>query len=95
MINRQIKIANPIGVHSRPAALLVQVASKFNSSIWIEKDEKRANAKSIMGLMSLILCDGDVITVIVDGDDENDAIKAIAKLVESGFDEMVAKELTQ
>ncbi|MEZ0537544.1 HPr family phosphocarrier protein [Caldicellulosiruptoraceae bacterium PP1] len=95
MINKQIVIEHPIGVYSRPAALLVQVASKFSSYIWIEKNEKRANAKSIMGLMSLVLCEGDKINLIADGTDENIAIEAIEKLINSNFDEKMVEELTK
>lgn len=95
MQNIQMKIENSQGISSRAAALLVQVASKFKSFIWIEKDEKRANAKSIMGLMSLIVNYGDMVNIITDGEDEKEALAAVIKLINSDFDEEVAKELTK
>lgn len=91
----QMKIENSQGITSRAAALLVQVASKFKSLILIEKDEKRANAKSIMGLMSLMVNYGDEVTIIADGEDEKEALEAVIKLIKSDFSEQVADEITQ
>lgn len=65
------------GLEARPVALLVQVASQYDSSIYLEYAEKRVNAKSIMGMMTLILTAGDTVTVTADGADENDAVNAI------------------
>lgn len=65
------------GLEARPIALLVQVASQFESSVYIEYNEKRVNAKSIMGMMTLILAAGDSVTVTADGSDENAAVDAI------------------
>ncbi|WAM31998.1 HPr family phosphocarrier protein [Caldicellulosiruptor naganoensis] len=95
MQSLQMKVENSQGISSRGAALLVQVASKFKSIIWIEKEEKRANAKSIMGLMSLMVNYGDDITIITEGEDEKEALDAIVKLINSDFSEEVAKEITQ
>ena len=65
------------GLEARPVALLVQVASQYDSSIYLEYNEKRVNAKSIMGMMTLVLTAGDSVTVSADGSDENDAVDAI------------------
>lgn len=72
-----IKIPN--GLEARPVALLVQVASQYESEIYVECDEKKVNAKSIMGMMSLGLASGEEVTVTVDGPDEEEAIKSIEK----------------
>ena len=77
MKKKSITIQLENGLEARPIAMLVQVASRYESSIYIETGEKKVNAKSIMGMMSLILKTGDTITVSADGKDEDDAIKAI------------------
>lgn len=72
-----IKIPN--GLEARPVALLVQVASQYESEIYVESEEKKVNAKSIMGMMSLGLASGEEVTVMVEGPDEKKAIKSIEK----------------
>jgi len=71
----QIKLEN--GLEARPIALLVQVASQYDSSIYIESEGKRVNAKSIMGMMTMVLSAGDTVTVSADGSDESTAIEGI------------------
>ena len=71
----QIRLEN--GLEARPVALLVQVASQYDSSIYIEYGNKRVNAKSIMGMMTLILAAGDTVTVTAEGKDETEAVDAI------------------
>lgn len=71
----QIKLEN--GLEARPIALLVQVASQYDSSIYIESEGKRVNAKSIMGMMTMVLSAGDTVTVSADGTDESTAIEGI------------------
>ncbi len=79
MIKKQIMIKIPNGLEARPVALLVQVASQYESEIYVESEEKKVNAKSIMGMMSLGLASGEEVTVSVDGPDEKEAIKDIEK----------------
>ena len=79
MTTKQILINIPTGLEARPVAVLVQVASKFESSIYIECEEKKVNAKSIMGMMSLGLAAGEQITVSADGSDEVVAVDEIEK----------------
>lgn len=79
MIKKQIMIKIPNGLEARPVALLVQVASQYESEIYVECEEKKVNAKSIMGMMSLGLASGEEVTVTVDGQDEEEAIKSIEK----------------
>lgn len=71
----------PTGLEARPVAVLVQVASRYDSSIYIECEDKKVNAKSIMGMMSLGIAAGEEVTVIADGADEQDAINEIEKFL--------------
>ncbi|WP_026486095.1 HPr family phosphocarrier protein [Caldanaerobius polysaccharolyticus] len=83
MYKKTVVVKNKTGLHARPAALFVQVAGNFNSLIWIQKDEKRVNAKSIMGIMSLGVSKGATITIIANGDDEVKAVETLAELLSS------------
>ena len=75
--NVVIRLKN--GLEARPIALLVQTASQFDSRVYLEKSEKRINAKSIMGMMTLVLASGDEVTVSAEGEDEDAAVEAIVK----------------
>lgn len=79
MIKKPITIQIPNGLEARPVALLVQVASQYESEIYVESDDKRINAKSIMGMMTLGLNSGESITVTADGTDEEEAMVNIMK----------------
>ncbi len=79
MINKEITIRLENGLEARPVALLVQVASQFDSSVYLETGDKKVNAKSIMGMMSLGLDIGEKVNVIVDGADEQAALEDIEK----------------
>ncbi len=87
MVEKEIIIKNKTGLHARPAAILVQTANKFKSDIFLEKDEDRVNAKSIMGVMMLAAAEGSKIKIIANGSDENEAIEEISRLLESNIDE--------
>ncbi len=88
MVEQTVKIVNPSGLHARPAALFVQTAGKFLSNIWITQGNKRVNAKSIMGLMSLAIGKGIEVTVGAEGEDEVPAVNELTDLITSGFKEM-------
>lgn len=77
MTKRETTIRLENGLEARPVALLVQVASQYESSVYIEYGQKRVNAKSIMGMMTLILSAGDKVTVTADGSDEGAAVDAV------------------
>ncbi len=77
MIKKEYKIINETGIHARPATILVQVASRYESVIELEFKNKKINLKSIMGVMSLGISQGSTITITADGTDENDAIITI------------------
>lgn len=83
MVTRKILIKIPTGLEARPVALLVQVASQYESNIYVECDEKKVNAKSIMGMMSLGLAAGEEVTVSADGPDEELAMENIEKYLSS------------
>ena len=87
MITKEAVINNQVGLHARPATFFIQKANEFKSSIWIEKDERRVNAKSLLGVLSLGIVGGTTIRIIADGSDEQLAVDGLVKLVESGFAE--------
>ena len=88
MQSKQLEIINPLGLHARAAAKLVQLAAGFASQITISKDGKDANAKSIMKVMMLAAARGSMVTVEIEGEDENAAMAAISALIEDGFGEL-------
>lgn len=87
MISRIVTIKNSVGLHARPATFFVQKANCFKSSIWVEKEDCRVNAKSLLGILSLGISKGTEITVIADGADEAEAIEGLAALVDGEFGE--------
>jgi phosphocarrier protein len=87
MIELELTIMNKLGLHARPAAQLVQEASKFKSEIKLKRHNLEVNAKSIMGVMMLAAELGSKITIIADGPDEKKAIKAVAQVIQSKFGE--------
>ena len=89
MVEKEITIKNKTGLHARPAAILVQRANEYSSDIFLEKDEDRINAKSIMGVMMLAAAEGSTIKIIASGDDEQEAVEHISKLLESDIDNEV------
>ena len=87
MISRNVTIKNSVGLHARPATFFIQKANSFKCSIWVEKEDCRVNAKSLLGVLSLGISKGTEITLIADGADESAAIDGLATLVESEFGE--------
>ena len=87
MISRGLTINNNVGLHARPATFFVQKANSFKSAIWVEKEDCRVNAKSLLGVLSLGITKGTNITLIADGADEGAAIDSLAALVNSEFGE--------
>ena len=86
-VEEVIQIKNRLGLHARPAALMVQTASKYSSRIELEVEGTRVNGKSIMGVMMLAAAYGSKMKVIAQGDDARESINAIKALIESKFDE--------
>ena len=87
MISREFKISNRLGLHARPSAQLTQVASRFHSDVYLARDGRRVNAKSIMGVMMLAAGYGTTVSVEADGPDEDAAVAAIGALIDSRFGE--------
>jgi len=87
MYTQEITVNNEVGLHARPATFFIQKANEFKSGIWVEKDDRRVNAKSLLGVLSLGIVKGTTITLIADGTDEKEAIAALAELVGNNFGE--------
>ncbi len=87
MISREVTIKNNVGLHARPATFFIQKANAYKSSVWVEKDDRRVNAKSLLGVLSLGIVKGMTVTIYADGVDEAEAIEGIAELVNTGFTE--------
>lgn len=85
MFVKEVSVQNQVGLHARPATFFIQKANEYKSSIWVEKDERRVNAKSLLGVLSLGIVGGTNIKIISDGSDEQQAVDGLVKLVESGF----------
>ncbi len=87
MISKQLEIINKLGLHARASTKLTQTASKFASEIWIERNGRRVNAKSIMGVMMLAAAKGSIVTLEANGPDEAAAMDALTALIEGYFGE--------
>ena len=87
MYTREITVKNEVGLHARPATYFIQKANEFKSSIWVEKDERRVNAKSLLGVLSLGIVKGTSINLIADGPDEKEAVEALVELISTNFSE--------
>ena len=87
MISRNVTIKNSVGLHARPATFFIQKANSYKSSIWVEKEDCRVNAKSLLGVLSLGIVKGTTITLIADGIDEAVAVDGLVALVDSEFAE--------
>ena len=85
MVSRNVTIKNSQGLHARPATFFIQKANSYKSSIWVEKGDRRVNAKSLLGVLSLAVTQGMEITLIAEGTDENGALSGLAELLENGL----------
>lgn len=88
MFVKQATVKNQIGLHARPATFFIQKANEFKSSIWIEKEDRRVNAKSLLGVLSLGIVGDTSIKIIADGTDEELAVDALVSLIDSGFNNL-------
>ena len=87
MYTKDVEVKNQVGLHARPATFFIQKANEFKSSIWVEKEDRRVNAKSLLGVLSLGIMGGTEIRTIAGGVDEEQAVNALVALVDSGFAE--------
>jgi len=90
MKRKEVEIRNKLGLHARPASLVVKLAGKLESEIQLIKEDTEINAKSILGVMMLAAGPGQRVTITADGSDELEAVDALASLIESGFGEEMA-----
>ena len=87
MFVKEVVVQNQVGLHARPATFFIQKANEFKSGIWVEKEDRRVNAKSLLGVLSLGIVKGTTITLIADGADEKEAVEALVELVKDNFGE--------
>ena len=85
MISREVTITKSIGLHARPATFFNQKANTYKASIWVEKDDRRVSAKSLLGVLSLGIAQGMTVMLIADGQDEEEALRGLSELIDTGF----------
>ncbi len=85
MFSREVVITREEGLHARPATFFIQKANQYEASIWVETDQRKVNAKSLLGVLSLGIMKDSSINIIANGTDEEDAVNALVSLVESNF----------
>ena len=87
MFSKEVTVTNQTGLYARPATFFIQKANEFRSTMMVEKAERKVNAKSLLGVLSLGIVKGTTITLIADGVDEKEAVDALTSLIESNFGE--------
>ena len=87
MVSRILKVTNNSGLHARPAMYFIQKANSYKCNVFVENGDRKVNAKSLLGVLSLGIAKGMEITIITDGDDEEDAVFGLSELINSGFAE--------
>ena len=87
MFVKDVAVKNKVGLHASPATFFIQKANEYKSSIWVEKEGRRVNAKSLLGVLSLGISQDNSVRIIADGSDEEAAVDGLVKLVEGGFSE--------
>ena len=87
MLSKEVVVQNQVGLHARPATFFIQKSNEFKSGIWVEKNDRRVNAKSLQGVLSLGITKGTKITVIADGADEQEALDALTVLIGANLDD--------
>jgi len=87
MYSKETVVNNQVGLHARPATFFIQKANEFKCSVWVEREERKVNAKSLLGVLSLGIVKGTAINLIADGSDEKEAVEALVNLISSDFAE--------
>ena len=87
MISRDVVVQNSIGLHARPATFFIQKANSYKCALWVEKGDRRVNAKSLLGVLSLSIPKGTKIVIIADGVDEAEALDGLVDLITNGFND--------
>ena len=86
MFSKEITVNNQVGLYARPATFFIQKANEYKSTIMVEKEERKVNAKSLLGVLSLGIAQGMTIKLIADGSDENEALEGLESLIHTGFE---------
>ncbi|MBO4897559.1 MAG: HPr family phosphocarrier protein [Clostridia bacterium] len=89
MISKDVTVKNQVGLHARPATFFIQKANEYKSSVWVEKNERKVNAKSLLGVLSLGITKGTEIKLIADGTDEEEAVDGLIELISSDFSDHI------
>ena len=89
MFIKEVTVQNQVGLHARPATFFIQKANEFKSTVWIARDERKVNAKSLLGVLSLGITKGVSITISAEGVDEEEAVEGLVSLVNSNFVETI------
>lgn len=87
MFEKEVVVQNQVGLHARPATFFIQKANEFKSNIWVEKEERKVSAKSLLGVLSLGITQGTSIKIVADGSDAETAVEALVALISSDFSE--------
>ena len=87
MFSKEVIVQNQVGLHARPATFFIQKANEYKSTIWVEKEERKVNAKSLLGVLSLGITKGTPIVILADGVDEQEAVTTLVDLILSNFTE--------
>ena len=87
MYVKEVTVKNQVGLYARPATYFIQKANTFKSTLWVEKEERRVNAKSLLGILSLGIIGDTTIKIIADGEDEQEAVDQLVKMIDDGFSE--------
>ncbi len=85
MYMKEVVVQNQVGLHARPATFFIQKANEYKSSIWVESEDRKVNAKSLLGVLSLGITKGHTITISSEGPDEEDAVNDLVNLISSNF----------
>ena len=87
MFSKEVLVSNQVGLHARPATFFIQRANEYKASIWVEKEERKVNAKSLLGVLSLGITRGVNIIISAEGPDEEQAVNSLVELITSNFAE--------
>lgn len=89
MLSKDVVVKNQVGLHARPATFFIQKANNFKSGIWVSKEGRKVNAKSLLGVLSLGIIKGTTISIIADGVDEEDAVDTLVGLIDTDFPDVL------
>jgi len=87
VFSKEVQVLSQVGLYARPATFFIQKANEFKSTVWVEKEERRVNAKSLLGILSLSIGKGEEMTIIAEGPDEQEAVMALVELVTANFND--------